>query len=42
MNLFTAMSLRESMKPQATNMQIKNIEFVSNFILLKAFKNMQY
>jgi len=32
LNVFTAMFLRESMKPQATTKQIQNTKFVSNFI----------
>jgi len=42
LNLFTAMALRDSMKPQTTTKQIQNTKFVLDFILLTTFKNMQY
>jgi len=35
-----ASNLKDSMKAQVTNTQMKNIIFVLNFILLIAFKNM--
>jgi len=41
LKLFKAMSLRDSMKPQATNNQIKNTKFVLNLIFLTS-KNMVY
>jgi len=37
LNLFTAMSLRYSVKRQATIQQIQNAEFASDFILLPTF-----
>jgi len=40
-NLFTAMSLRDSMKPQ-TAKQIQTTKFVSNLILSTTFKNLHY
>jgi len=42
LNLFTAMSLRDSMKPQAKTKQIQNTELVLNFVLLATLKNMAY
>jgi len=41
-NLFIAMSSRDSMKPLATIKQIQNIKFAFNFILLTTLKNVEY
>jgi len=42
LNLFTAISLRDSMKSQATTKQIQNTNFVLKFILLTTFNNRGY